>query len=206
MIRAGTRDEANLKSGDWFIADIGFAQSAKSSSYFTSHDGRGPSKEYEIVDSTFASLRETLIAEAHNPERVSVPLNILLEAPLSICYDNSGNPLGRDVEQQVGRHRYWYEGAGAVVTLASLHLIRALFESKPRRQLRLFEGMVSFKAGASSGKSDVMALYQALASPKGLVRDPLPRSGHSARAPKNIAGLAGYERLGIPPVIIGKGR
>lgn len=68
---------------------------------------------------------------------------MVIEAPLSVCFDAKGNPKGRSVEKDGARTRYWYCGAGAVVMVAATYMIRDIHESGSR--VRLFEGFVSFK-------------------------------------------------------------
>jgi hypothetical protein len=77
-----------------------------------------------------------------------------------VAFNANGNPVGRSIERLGSQHRYWYEGLGCLVMTSALYLLRGLHNSKPQREVRLFEGFVSFKpkGQVSSHCADVQAL------------------------------------------------
>jgi hypothetical protein len=91
----------------------------------------------------------------------------VIEAPLSVCFDSKGNPKGRSIEKEQNRTRYWYVGAGCVVMVAALYLIRDIQVTSGDTLVRLFEGFVSYKNSSprSNHKADVCALREIVRSP-----------------------------------------
>lgn len=195
MIRAGLMEEVDRASGAWVFVDLGFAQSARSCG-IVEHDG-------EPVELTFAGLCERVSRVA---SEAGGPLNLLLEAPLSVAFLPNGNPTGRAVERRGRDTRYWYVGLGCTVLTAATYLLREVVERHPRREVRLFEGFVSFKAKGvrSSHAGDVLALREAVW--RG------PAVGHAVVPPERLAAapdhvvrsafaVAGMD-FGVPPVIM----
>jgi hypothetical protein len=134
------------------------------------------------------------------------PLNLVIEAPLSVTFDRQGNPTGRKIEKQDGKHRYWYEGLGCLVTTGALYLIRAINDANADREARLFEGFVSFKSGGS-GKAHEYDVEQL----RMIVRNPTEDSIYSAdqfemREDHRIqsAFLVAGRNCGIPAVLMTK--
>jgi hypothetical protein len=146
MIRAGTIQEANSRSGQWAFVDVGFAAKAKSSCLLVG-EGRPRLHTFSEIGAELSSLA------AHSSD----PLNLVLEAPLSVAFTQAGNPTGRTVEKRGNKTRYWYVGLGSSVLLAAAYLLRRLHDGPRRREIRLFEGFVSFKEtdGRSSHSDDV---------------------------------------------------
>jgi hypothetical protein len=149
-IRAGLMSEATPQSGDWVFVDPGF--SARSRSCGLLEPGGLP----ELL--TFGDLKSRLVAIGCVK---SVPLNLVLEAPLSVSFGPDG-PAGRSIERRNGQSRYWYVGLGCAVLVSVTYLLRALFEAPLTRDVRLFEGFVSFKdkAVASNHREDVVNLQK----------------------------------------------
>ena len=144
MIRAGTPAEANRYSGEWVFVDLGFAEKAKSCGLLL-----GDGKPEEISFSQLTARLLEVIAFAQQP------LNLLIEAPLSVAFNEYGNPTGRIIERRESRTRYWYVGLGCSVLVAATYLLRSIHEANPRREIRLFEGLASFKPkGVRSSHSD----------------------------------------------------
>lgn len=149
MIRAGLPTEANRTTGDWVFVDLGFAKAAKSCGLLV---GDGMPK-----DVSFSQLKAelgSLIAAGGEP------LNLLIEAPLSVAFNTTGNPTGRSVERRQDQTRYWYVGPGCSVLVAATYLLRSIHDARPDRDIRLFEGLVSFKpkGAQSSHRDDVLNL------------------------------------------------
>lgn len=134
------------------------------------------------------------------------PLHLVLEAPLSGFFDAKGNPLGRASEKSTsGQTRYWYAGLGGSLAMASLYLLRNVLVEPPRREVRLFEGFVSFKPKEvqSDHVADVVALRNALVSSDKRARIvPRPvKDDPDARVESLLAFLQGGPAE-PPPIII----
>ena len=149
MTVPGTRDAASRDSGEWVFVDIGFSQNSKSCGIAI-----GDSEPRAILYGDLGPLI------AHELNKGSSPLNLLIEAPLSVAFNANGNPTGRKIEKRGGDTRYWYVGAGAATLLATTHLLRRLYDMHPAREIRLFEGFASFKSkgSPSSHEADVSKL------------------------------------------------
>ncbi len=149
MILAGRTEEGNRNSGEWVFVDIGFAKADRSCGLLMD-DGMPQ-------ELTFSQLRAKLQTVATT---TASPLNLLLEAPLSVAFNANGNPTGRSVERREELTRYWYVGSGCSVLVATTYLLRAIFDAGPTRKIRLFEGFASFKPKGvrSSHIDDVISL------------------------------------------------
>lgn len=154
-IRAGTPKEAHRDSGEWVFIDLGFSEKAKSCGLLI-----GGNKKPEEI--SFSQLKERLlkIVASNNPN----PLNLLIEAPLSVAFNQDGNPTGRSIEKRGSQSRYWYVGPGCSVLVSATYLLRAVYDSHPRRKIRLFEGLASFKPKGehSSHSNDVLNLRKVI--------------------------------------------
>jgi hypothetical protein len=66
-----------------------------------------------------------------------------------------------------GKTRYWYVGLGCTVMIAALYLMKSITDSNPPKNLRLFEGFVSFKSKekVSNHSEDVLLLRNAVKKP-----------------------------------------
>lgn len=134
MIVPGGKSEVFWGDGNWIFLDVGFSNQQRTC-------GLAFGKENPSVLS-FGEVREQLV------ERIRICkgcTNLVVEAPLSVCFDIHGNPKGRKIERCNAQTRYWYVGAGCTVMTAALYLLRAVYDAKLKADLRLFEGFVSFK-------------------------------------------------------------
>jgi hypothetical protein len=134
-IRAGEIYEIGRDQGDWSFIDIGFASRSKSCGLLIG-DG-------QPLETTFGRLKSMVgeLALTAGP-----PLNLVIEAPLSVAFNQQGNPTGRSIEKRRNeRPRYWYIAPGVSVLVAATYLMRHVVDSGPKREIRLFEGFVSFK-------------------------------------------------------------
>lgn len=193
-MRAGTVDEVRRESGEWVFVDLGFAR-RKPSCGFLHGDGAA-----EAV--TFATACERVARQA---SKAAGPLNLLLEAPLSVAFTKDGNPTGRSVEKREGKTRYWHVGLGCVVLVAATYLVRAVAAVGSKREVRLFEGFVSFKerAGRSSHTDDVMCLRDVVWQPErfpGAITPPGRLALTSSDIVSSAFAVAGLD-VGVPPVI-----
>ena len=139
-IRAGAVEELRQDSVEWLFVDVGFSSTDKSCGVLKNKEKPQTMK--------FGNLVGSVIQEAQSP--ASSPLNLLLEAPLSVAFDKHGNPTRRstDSEESEGREEYrdWWYNAGSSTLLATGHLLRRVYESGLQREVRLFEGFASFKS------------------------------------------------------------
>lgn len=193
-IRAGTIDEMNAASGDWLIVDVGFSATKKSCGY---RDAAGPALEI-----TFSDLIERILKEAKR--KTDCPLNLLIEAPLSIAFDEKGNPAARSIEKRDKKTRYWYVGLGCSVLVATTHILRTIVDSKPTREIRLFEGMASFKTRdqGHTHRGDVERLLKALESPDGIAEKVAPEKLRSKKTDRleSAFKVSGMD-FDVPPVL-----
>ena len=125
-IRAGCASEIRWDSGEWRITNIGLFAKKQ-----TCGLAKGGEKPREVE---FGELVCLLVEEAgragHNP------LNLLLEAPLSVAFNDRGNPTPRRLDVQCSRNRYWYTNAGAVTLFTAGHLLRNVQDCGIRREVR----------------------------------------------------------------------
>lgn len=133
----------------WVFVDLGFAQAAKSCGLLA-----GDGKPKEI---SFSQLRTEVMEIV---AACGKPLNLLIEAPLSVAFNEKGNPTGRKIERREKQTRYWYVGLGCSVLVAATYLLRSIHDARPVREIRLFEGLASFKHkdARSSHGEDVLNL------------------------------------------------
>lgn len=166
QIRAGFVKEICKDSVEWIIVDLGFSARQRSCGIWT--------EAYEEpVVLTFGCLVKRVCKEAQDADRG--PLNLLLEAPLSVAFKKNGNPTRRQCDAKDGKYRPWYVNAGATTLIAADHLLRNLNDCQIQREVRLFEGFVSFKAPKDDAnpskkrinphKHDVLQLKHAVWNP-----------------------------------------
>jgi hypothetical protein len=195
LIRSGTVSESTRRSGQWVFVDIGFASEKRSCGILVD-DG-------DARALTFSDLQAELAALCTDG---SSPLNLVIEAPLSVAFGSNGNPAGRSVEKRGGQSRYWYVGLGCSVLVATTYLLRSIVELPPSREIRLFEGLVSFKSKGipSSHTDDVMALREvawSLNATKGrIVRPDALAMGPGDRVISAFRVAA--MDFGVPPIIV----
>jgi hypothetical protein len=194
MIHAGTLADIVWSGGTWVFLDIGFSKKRKSCGLLV-HDAAPAEFQFyrardEIVD---------LVRKA------TAPVNLRIEAPLSVAFDKSGNPNGRRIEKQGAKTRYWYNGLGCAVMVAAMYLVRAIHESCPRHEVRLFEGFVSYKDPAleSDHLRDVLLMRKVIKDPAGNAASIIaPDSLKMAIDDRLVSAfcVAGFD-CGVPPVI-----
>lgn len=194
MIRSGTSDEANPYSGDWVFVDLGFAEKAKSCGLLLENG--------EPEEVSFSQLKTKLLEIVASDHR---PLNLLIEAPLSVAFNEHGNPTGRVIERRGSQTRYWYVGLGCSVLVAATYLLRAIHDANPKREIRLFEGLASFKPRGvrSSHSNDVINLRKVIWDSDSKIGFVMPAEKLAA-SPKHqllSAFLVAGMDLGIPAVV-----
>jgi hypothetical protein len=156
MIIPGTKSDVVWGSGSWAFLDIGFSSSDRTCGLVIG--------EEDPLAMTFGETRQKLLEWLEGCKFIA---NLVIEAPLSVCFDARGNPRGRTIERSGAQNRYWYTGAGCTVMTAALYMIRALYDARPSANFRLFEGFVSFKlrGAKSSHEEDVNALRETVRNP-----------------------------------------
>ena len=200
MIVPGTVDLAHRDSGEWIFVDIGFSRASRSCGIAIGDSEPQAVCFGELVPRAAAELNKGLC-----------PLNLLIEAPLSVAFNVKGCPTGRKIEKRGGSSRYWYQQAGAVTLLAATHFLRGLHElasargSRLDRTIRLFEGFASFKQknAPSSDAVDVAKLRSIVwrESDKGTIvgcEELRMCSGDTLRSAFAVAEMD----FGIPPVVV----
>lgn len=189
-------EEVRRDSGRWIFVDIGFSQSASTCGLLR-HEGAA-----ECLP--FGGLVSRIVEECSSPGE---PLNLLIEAPLSVAFTREGHPSGRSVERRQGQQpRYWYLGLGCGVMVAAMHLVRAMCDRGVARDVRLFEGFASFKQKgiASSHTADVEKLREIVwhpeAHPRAIVgpRELKLSESDTLTSAFHVMGM----NLGVPPVIV----
>ncbi len=163
--RAGNVSELRKDSGDWIFVDIGF--SATRPSCGVAKNSEGPQSF------TFGKTVDYLKAEVAIGSR---PLNLMIEAPLSVAFADNGNPVGRHTDKRGSQVRYWYMQSGTLTMVAATSLLGELLKCESRREVRLFEGFASFKSPGyrTSHEDDVERLRRAAWNPENhcVVRPP----------------------------------
>jgi hypothetical protein len=153
MIVAGKKSQVLWGNGNWAFLDVGFANEARTCGYAF---GNEPPRLLR-----FGEVREELVQVI---AQSASPVNLVIEAPLSVAFDMHGNPKGRRIERQGKETRYWYVGLGCAVMTAALYIVRYIIESETSTTVKLFEGFVSFKQRGTNSKhmEDVNALRNAV--------------------------------------------
>lgn len=198
-IRAAAVAEVGRSSGEWAFIDLGFASKSKSCGLLI-----GDGEPMVLSFSQLQSQVMSICAAGHNP------LNLLLEAPLSVAFGANGNPTGRSVEKRESQSRYWYVGVGCSVLVAATYLLRSLHDLSRSREIRLIEGLVSFKPKGtrSSHTRDVTALRQVVWAPQSPIgrivapEDLASREGDRVMSAFLVSGMD----FGVPPVVEVRGQ
>jgi len=194
-IRAATIEEVARDPGDWVFVDLGFAVKKKKTCGLLLGDG-----EPRVV--TFSELRSKIAGICR---ATGAPLNLLIEAPLSVAFGANGNPAGRTIELRANKPRYWYVGPASSVIVAATYLLRTIHDLPPQREVRLVEGLVSFKTSKvrSSHTKDVIEMRElvwtrsaALGRIFGAADLPKDRGDHV-----QSAFLVSGMDFGVPPVV-----
>lgn len=198
MIEAGTRLQVDGSLERWIFLDIGFASVRRSCGL--AFEGTG------ATECRFDEAKTQIITRIEDWANEPAPINLLIEAPLSVCFDARGNPKGRTIERQGKDTRYWYCGLGCAVMVAALYLIRSIEERFPDATIRLFEGFVSFKKKddtESDHARDVNLLRKVVGAPevfKEALCDPVDLRENETDILQSALDVMGI-RCGVPAVI-----
>ena len=193
QIRAGCLSGLHDRKGEWLFVDVGFSATRRTCGVL-----KGTGQPCEV---TFRELVNLTVQEVkrNDPE----PLNLLLEAPLSVAFNKRGNPTGRSFERRGGTPRYWYSGAAPALIIATGHLLRSLVNSGVQRDVRLFEGFLSFKPPNSKSNhiEDVRELRKAVwNSEQDCIVAPECIKLHDSDTIESAFKFGGMD-FGIPPVV-----
>jgi len=159
-ILAGTLEHLEHAGSSWAILDIGFASKKKSCGLLLPNMDK---PDYF----TYAAVRDCLVRSVREFKK---PINLVIEAPLSVAFSSEGNPTGRKIEKPEDETRYWYVGPGCSTMVAALYLVRDIAATRAATQIRLFEAFVTFKPRSSDHCADVEAI-------QGVVRNPTRHTG-----------------------------
>ncbi|RLE15734.1 MAG: hypothetical protein DRJ08_04970 [Acidobacteria bacterium] len=182
---------------EWVILDIGFSNQACSCGLLITEEEKKSNKPLQ-----FNKAKDKICTYIRNSKR---SVNLLIEAPLSVAFDNNSNPKGRSIEKEKGKVRYWYYGPGCTVMVAAIYLIKAIAEMKPDVDILLFEGFVSFKkkGNPSDHLEDVRLLKEVVDNPDQFKNSIIESKGLAMDASdtlKSAFQVAGID-AGIPIVI-----
>jgi hypothetical protein len=160
MIEPGTADQIKWDDNTWIIWDVGFGEDVKSSGLLMPCAEPGRFR--------FDSAKRLIVEHIKNSR---TPTNLVIEAPLSVCFNQHGNPTPRMCVERVEvdgkiQFRRWYQAGG--IMIAAMHVICAIAESTPKAKVRLFEGFISYKTkrGSSDHCGDVVLLRDVIQQPE----------------------------------------
>jgi hypothetical protein len=157
IIRPGSKEEEEidrLRDGFVVAVDLGFARSKKSCGLAWQNGRSGQLQPERTKTCCFGECIGEVwrLLESH---REAV---LIVEAPLSGLFSETGNPIGRgtfeeqDPTSESRGPRYWYSGPGAAMCLAATLFLRELVRRSsqspariPARKVVLYEGFLSFK-------------------------------------------------------------
>ena len=86
------------------------------------------------------------------------PLSGWMHAEVSIICPHKHDPAAsHSLEKRDSKTRYWYVGLGCSLLVASLYFIERLKQVVIKREVRVFEGFISFKERKSGLTTKVMS-------------------------------------------------
>ena len=160
IIESGTADQIRWDDDTWIIWDVGFGEDVKSSGLLLP---RSEPRRFR-----FECAKQLIVEHIKNTRTLT---NLVIEAPLSVCFNQHGNPTPRRCVERVEvdgkiQFRRWYQVGGIII--AAMYVIRAIAEAAPNAKVRLFEGFVSYKTkGRSSDHcGDVLLLRDVIQQPE----------------------------------------
>lgn len=128
--------------------DLGFSGTSRSCG-FASFDGqRAPS----AVKRTFSECVDDV---ADHVRRYGDSV-LVIEAPLSACFNVRGNPCARGLFEEAPKPRWWSLRAGATMALAAQYFLRFVQQRLGEGTLHLVEGFV---VGQDSGADEMVASH-----------------------------------------------
>jgi hypothetical protein len=123
--------------------DVGFGEDVKSQGLLM--PGMNEPKCFQ-----FACAKQLIVDHVKHAKTLT---NLVVEALLSACFNEDGNPTSRVCVERVTvggktKDRRWYKAGG--ILIAAMYVVRAIADAAPRKRVRLFEGFVSYKKGVCS--------------------------------------------------------
>jgi hypothetical protein len=144
MIQAGNLSQVVWTNGEWIFLDIGFSNKSRTCGLLV-----GDGQPRSLLFSEAQSEIKKVISDSQSC------VNLVIAAPLSVCFNKSGNPKRRKVEYERGKARYWYYGPGCSVIVAAIYLIHEIQKTGSQVPIRLFEGFVSFKDAGKKSRHEL---------------------------------------------------
>lgn len=126
--------------------DLGFSGKSRSCGV-ASFDGKGPRSP---VKRTFRECVDDIATHVHR-HGDSV---LVIEAPLSACFNARGNPCARGAFEGAPKPRWWSLCAGATMALVAQYHLRFVQQHSGDGTLHLIEGFV---VGRDSGADETVA-------------------------------------------------
>lgn len=197
ILQAGQLSDIHWNSGPWIFLDIGFSNSSKTCGIAL---GDAPPE-----CKTYAAAKSSILEHIDFTDNEKI--NLVIEAPLSVCFSPSGNPKGRSIEKAVNNSpRYWYTGAGVAVMVAAMYLVKEIDAQRSKKSIRLFEGFVTYKDRKvkSDHIRDVLLLREVVDSPERFGDCIIAAEELKQHHDDNLVSafsILGVNGLGIPPVI-----
>ena len=200
QIRSGTVNDICKREGEWMFIDLGFSETKPTCGIL---NVIGQTDEVTFCDKVTFGETVTLTKLAARQSAPS-PLNLVLEAPLSVTFNQDGNPTGRACDFKDGKGpRRWHNQPAPMMILAAGFLLLALANYDIQRGVKLFEGFVSFKEQGSESDhlADAKALKDVVWSQnQDRIFTPAQLKQCESDHLKSAFGFMGMD-FGIPPVI-----
>ena len=153
----------------------------------------------------FSCAKHLILEHVQNTKTLT---NLVIEAPLSVCFNEDGNPTPREQVERVEvdgeiKFRRWHQVGG--IMIAAMYVIRAIVDANPKRPVRLFEGFVSYKAKGvrSNHCRDVTLLREVIQEPEKFaecIHSSESLSGNSTNRIESAFKPCGLD-CGVPAVI-----
>ena len=137
-----------LRNVPCMAVDLGFSGKSRSCG-LASFDGNG---RLSPVKRTFRECVDDVASHVHR-HGFSV---LIIEAPLSACFNARGNPCARGPFEEAPKPRWWSLRAGATMALAAQYFLRFVQPRVGDGTLHLVEGFV---VGQDSGADETVASH-----------------------------------------------
>lgn len=208
-IRSGSKKEINRLAKYLVVAiDLGFSKSKKSCGVAWKDGKAGQSQSGNFRFGECIN-KVCCLLKGHSKAV------LIIEAPLSGVFSESGNPVERgDFERQnqssaTVAHRYWYSGPGAAMCLAAVFFLQELVCKLPKncREVVLYEGFLTFKRKAKKHSCDAKDAKQLLncflhAGQRRVTPIKVPKGGSVITGLGVVKGTEGAVSESIAPAII----
>lgn len=186
---SGTQElRVDMRGGLVVAVDLGFAEQDETCGIAWRSGATTDEASCKTFGGCIRQIAELMAAETRSA--------LIIEAPLSGCFNADGNPIARDYGEtnangrSLESGRGWYYGAGASVALGAVFFLRRIRDLLGRSEvtIMLFEGFVSFKTKKSEHVDDARALLGAFVGNE--------TRGHTVRAPTGGEMVTALDVLG----------